>query len=300
MLPRSQIKAEFFLVFATLGWGINYPLMKMGLQLEQGTWFLFMRFLLSFLLLSPLLWLHRQHINAHSLKAGLICGLIFIPCVQLMNWGLHHTTASNAGFIFALFILWVPLTNALFFKTPISNPIKISMALGITGLAIIAQVHKLHLNIGDLAILICSLGYTFYILALDRYSTPKESTVITVIQLLVLSIGCMIIYSITKPEIHHINWSWQLIGILVLSTLLPSTFATWAQTRYQPDTTPERATLIFNLEPVFATIFAVWWLHEALTINMLIGGSLILAAMVWPNLAEYLHHHKLKKNQPLS
>lgn len=295
MLPRSQLRAEFFLVLATLGWGINYPLMKMALLIEQGIWVLFMRFMLSFVLLSPLLWIHRQHITRKSIKAGLICGLIFVPCVELMNLGLHYTTASNAGFIFALFIVWVPILNALLYKTPISQPIKVSMVLGVLGLAIIAQVQNLHFNLGDGLILLCSLGYTFYILALDRYSTHASSTVITVIQLLVLSIGCGLVYAAFKPDVHNINWSWQLIGILALSTLLPSTFATWAQTRYQPDTSPERATLIFNLEPVFATLFAVLWLREALTMNMIIGGAFILAAILYPTLASHLQKEAFSK-----
>ena len=56
-MPRTQIRAEMMLALATLGWGMNYPLMKMALQHELGIWTLAVRFSLSFFIMLPLLWM---------------------------------------------------------------------------------------------------------------------------------------------------------------------------------------------------------------------------------------------------
>lgn len=292
MIPRTQLRAEFFLVLACLGWGINYPLMKMALQLEQGVWVLAVRFALSAIIMLPLMWLQRRHINAGSIKIGLILGLILLPSVELMNWGLHYTSSSNAGFIFALCIIWVPVLNAYLSKTRINNQVRLSMLLGVTGLAIVAQVHQLHFNFGDLLILMSSFLMAVYILVIDRYGNEYSGTVLTTIQLLVLAIGCSLVYAMAKPESHQINWSWQLLAIILASCLMSSIFGTWAQTRFQADTTPDRATLIFNLEPIFATIFAAWWLHEAVGSNIIVGGGFIFAAILIPTLIRLLWRGK--------
>lgn len=286
MLQRPQLRAELFLALATLGWGMNYPLMKMALQLESGIWVLAARFSLSFVVMLPFLWLYRRYINAKSIKIGIVLGLIILPSVELMNWGLHYTSSANAGFIFALCIIWVPILNAYLNKTRISRQIKLSMTLGLIGLMVIANVFQLQVNFGDGLILICSFLYAIYVLVLDRYGQECSGMVMTVTQLGVLSLGCTVFYLLTKPEIHIINWSWSLVLIILASCLVSSTFATWAQTRYQADTTPDRATLIFNLEPIFATLFAAWWLNEKIGWNIIIGGSFILAAILLPTLAK--------------
>ena len=143
-------------------------------------------------------------------------------------------------------------------------------------------------------LLLCSLFDAPDILVLDRYGKSYSGIVMTAMQLLVLGVGCTVIYAIAKPAVHVINWSWQLVAIILASALVSSTFATWIQTRYQADTTPDRAALIFNLEPVFATIFATWWLHEAVGLNIIVGGSLILAAIIVPTVAKRLFDNKAR------
>ena len=56
---------------------------------------------------------------------------------------------------------------------------------------------------------------------------------------------------------------------------------TWAQA-HMPAT---RAAIVMTLEPVFAAGFAVAFGGESLTVRMLFGGSLVLAAMYLVELA---------------
>jgi drug/metabolite transporter (DMT)-like permease len=61
-----------------------------------------------------------------------------------------------------------------------------------------------------------------------------------------------------------------------------------------------RAAIVMTMEPVFATFFAVWLGGESLTRRMVIGGGLVLVAMVVVEVlarrrpgelpAETLHH----------
>ena len=56
---------------------------------------------------------------------------------------------------------------------------------------------------------------------------------------------------------------------------------TWAQAHLPPT----RAAIIMSMEPVFAALFAVLLGGESATIRMVVGGLLVLAAMLMAELA---------------
>jgi drug/metabolite transporter (DMT)-like permease len=51
---------------------------------------------------------------------------------------------------------------------------------------------------------------------------------------------------------------------------------TWAQAHLPPT----RAAIIMTMEPVFAALFAVLFGGESVTVRMILGGLLVLAAML--------------------
>ena len=56
---------------------------------------------------------------------------------------------------------------------------------------------------------------------------------------------------------------------------------TWAQAHLPPT----RAAIIMSMEPVFAALFAVLFGGESATVRMIVGGLLVLAAMLMAELA---------------
>jgi drug/metabolite transporter (DMT)-like permease len=65
------------------------------------------------------------------------------------------------------------------------------------------------------------------------------------------------------------------------TAILASIVATYIQTRYQHETTPVKAALMFSTEPVTATLLAVIVGMESLSIEkFLIGGIVILGVLI--------------------
>jgi drug/metabolite transporter (DMT)-like permease len=56
---------------------------------------------------------------------------------------------------------------------------------------------------------------------------------------------------------------------------------TWAQAHLPPT----RAAIIMSMEPVFAALFAVLFGGESATLRMIVGGLMVLAAMLLAELA---------------
>jgi drug/metabolite transporter (DMT)-like permease len=62
--------------------------------------------------------------------------------------------------------------------------------------------------------------------------------------------------------------------------LIAGALAMAAQTWAQAHLPPTRSAIIMSMEPVFAAFFAVLLGGESLTARMLVGGSMVLAAML--------------------
>jgi drug/metabolite transporter (DMT)-like permease len=58
------------------------------------------------------------------------------------------------------------------------------------------------------------------------------------------------------------------------------------QTRFQKETTPTRAVVIFSIEPVIATVIAYVLLGETLGALGVLGGALIVAGVLVSEFAE--------------
>jgi drug/metabolite transporter (DMT)-like permease len=78
------------------------------------------------------------------------------------------------------------------------------------------------------------------------------------------------------------------IAALAYLTILATVFTTYVQTRFQKDTTPTRAVIIFSIEPVIATVIAYILLGETLGTWGVVGGALIIAGVLVSEFADAL------------
>ena len=67
---------------------------------------------------------------------------------------------------------------------------------------------------------------------------------------------------------------------LLYMALIPGALAIVGQTWAQAHLPPTRTAIVMSMEPVFAAFFAVLLGGESLTSRMLLGGALVLAAML--------------------
>ena len=77
----------------------------------------------------------------------------------------------------------------------------------------------------------------------------------------------------------------SIAGLLYL-TLLATLLTTYVQTRYQKETTPTRAVVIFSIEPVVAAVLSYFMLGEVLGVPGMIGGALIIGGVLVSELSD--------------
>jgi drug/metabolite transporter (DMT)-like permease len=77
--------------------------------------------------------------------------------------------------------------------------------------------------------------------------------------------------------------------------LIPGALAIVGQTWAQAHLAPTRTAIVMSMEPVFAAFFAVLLGGESATVRMLVGGLLVLTAML---IVELVPHRRIEAEVP--
>ena len=113
---NTQVKADFMMLIVTMLWGSSYLFMKMGLDSLQGFNLIALRFCLAFLLAGIVFYKRLMKINSKTVLYGFLLGTILFLAISVVTMGLNFTSISNAGFLFSLSVVFVPLLLAIFFR----------------------------------------------------------------------------------------------------------------------------------------------------------------------------------------
>jgi len=236
------------------------------------------RFLLATMMVGVWTWKDIRQTTKKSLKAGVILGVLLGAGFALQPIGLKYTTASKAGFFTGTLVVLTPLLQiALERKIPTLGNI-IGVLLVSAGVYIFSAPGGDPINTGDILVLICALVFAFYIVYLDIFTKEKFDREIVFYQFVVtaaMGLGCT--WFIETPKL--VPTPGLIVSVLYLS-LFASTISLFIQSKYQRETTPTKAAIIYTMEPVLAAVIAYFALGEILSNSALLGASVMLAGLL--------------------
>lgn len=292
--PKRWI-AELLLLCVAAGWGIGFPVMKLAINSHSVLMVLGLRFALSSLILLPFSARKLGVMSLNTLAAGVGLGLLLGGAFIFLISGLQITTASNTGFLSGLSVIWVLLLSGpLAGKLPRLDAL-LATLFGIAGLYLMSDVSGWQLQWGDVLVIVGSIFTAVHIMVLDRLSHHHDNLTLTFLQIATMAIVFITLEHSRGGVGLPSTWDSDLVIALLVTALFSTVIAFWVQTHYQRYTTPLRAILIYNLEPVFSTFFAVWLLHETLSGNVLFGGALILVGMSLPAIVNLVDQYVRKR-----
>lgn len=286
LLNRRTLLAEVMLLNIAIAWGLGFPLMKDAMD-QHGMWtLLWLRFTLAALLVLPFALRRPRELTGGTLFTGSVLGALLFLTFAFLIGGLQYTSAANTGFVAGLTMLFVPVLERVVWRKPMSAGVKWSVLLGLAGLAVISQLSFERVALGDMLVLVGAVFSALQIIAADRLTLRHNAEWLTVIQ---LAAAALLFAALCLPSGQPLwpqNWDFSLWRAMLLTAGFATAFAFWVQMRFQNQTTPQRAALIFNLEPLFSALFAWWLLNEHIGSHVWLGGLLIVAAMtvavIWP------------------
>jgi drug/metabolite transporter (DMT)-like permease len=271
--------AVSLLLITTVFWGVTFTIVKGAIAKVDVFVFLAQRFLLSFVILLPGCLIRRKHFSWPLLKRGSILGLFLFASYALQTLGLRYTSASNAGFLTGLNVVFVPVISAFLFRQSIPNNVKLGVVFATAGLFLLCTNGTWAINRGDLLVILCAICVAWHLIYTGEYCRSNDVYWLTTIQLAVVALLSTLVARVNGHPIFI--WHPEILSALVICVLFATIFASLVQTSMQRFISPSQTALIFCMEPVFAALYAYWAAHERLGVFGLIGSVLIFAGMIF-------------------
>jgi len=279
----KRITAELFLLGTTFIWGGTFVIVKVGLEDISPLLLVAVRFSIAATLFFLLFYKQILPISRAALRKGSWLGLLLFLGFVLQTVGLNDTTPSKSAFITGTLVIFTPIFQLMIEK-------RAPKAGNIAGIVIVmiglwfltapaASLFQVGFSLGDGLTLLCAVVFGAYIVYLDLISKDGNNIQLTFLQILCTSILAWVsVWIFERPRfLPTENALWALAYSAILATIV----TTYVQTRYQRDTTPTRAAIIFTLEPVWAAALSFLLLHEKVgPLGMLGGGLIILGILI--------------------
>ena len=268
------------LVLTTLIWGTSFAFIKLSMTEIDPFTYTATRTLIASVTLTPALLARKLRgvVDYTSFKRGFITGLVYSTGLCLQAAGTAHTTPSISAFVTGLSSVHVHFYTAVILRV-YSVLDLLALILAITGLYVLTKPSG-GLGTGELLVLASTVFWALQILLVARYS--KSSLV----EFLAGNFTAGVLY-LPLALIQSPSLTGEVLVYLVYLALACSIGATLFQVLGQRYISATTASLIFLLEPVFATLFSVIMGLEEVDLYKVLGGSLILTALYVTTISEF-------------
>ncbi|MDR0521954.1 MAG: DMT family transporter [Planctomycetaceae bacterium] len=307
-------QAECLIFIAAAIWGLSYVFVNEGMNFASPALFLTIRFALALLItffffgclslrtLKPKTWLR-----------GLFLGMLFGGAYLLQTYAIKFTDIPKAAFITALVLPATPFVSLFLLKKPITVWNIAGVILAVFGVYLLVDPDLrafTNIRAGDV-IALCSVPlWAFYLNYIDIFTSEMEEDADTPKMLMLQFIGALPVLlaavllfespfginlhndEMTKGFLWNAPGLWKFFLCIGFLSLLGSFVLTFLQTAAQKYTTPVKAMIIFQCEPIIATVTSVWFYNETFGIKSVCGCCVILTAVLISELGGMIFQRK--------
>ena len=259
--------------------------------------------------------LTRQH-----WQMGAWTGLAFAAGFVLQIVGLNYVPASRSGFLTSLTVIFTPLATTAIERRPPRWPVVWGAATALVGTAILTGMIELskpfglrfandalsRIGPGDWLTAGAAIIFTLQILLIDRFSRRMPAGQLTpgmFAATLAIGIGVFSSGHMMQPPKGGLSiWyglleNGSFVSLILFMSIFCTVLAFYWMNKYQAHVTPAQAALIYTLEPIFATLWAMVlpgvissfthldYASERPGWPLLVGGVLVVAGnamALWP------------------
>jgi drug/metabolite transporter (DMT)-like permease len=258
-------------------WSTTFAVMKESLGSISPALLVLIRFAIAVAVVY-VLFRRRIEFTWLNLLKGVAIGIPEYLGFMLQVTGLTMTTASKNAFITGLCVVIAPVLSFLFLREKRSWKVVLALILAVNGLWIISFGFTLRvgaMGMGDFLTLLSALAFGVQVFMIHLFSHRDSFYATTFFQLLAVAI-CSLAYALATKQtlvVNPVSWP-SLLYLAIFTTVITLLL----QNRFQHDVTVAQASVIYSLEPVFATLLAVLFIGEQMGPAVLVGGVLLFVA----------------------
>lgn len=299
-MKQSSVKNLFLLLIAAMIWGSAFVAQSMGMEFVGPYTFLAVRnyigcgFLMGFLAIQNRLRPTEKRpkdvitgdksTRSQLVKASICAGCVLFVAAILQQIGIAYTTVGKAGFLTAMYIIFVPFLSLILFRKRLPKLIWLCVGLAVVGMALLCLKESLMLSIGDTLVLLCAVAFSGHILVLDHFTETVEPVRLSCLQFLT----CAVVSTLPMLLFERPTLDILLAAALPIlyAGVLSSGVAYTLQAVAQKGCDPTIASLVMCLESVFSAVFGWMILGQALSLREGVGCCLMFAAIALAQLPD--------------
>ncbi|MGW0416884.1 DMT family transporter [Streptomyces collinus] len=284
--PRRAWHTDLPVLLVAAFWGASYLAAKDVTTARTVLAVLVLRFALALPVLAVAGWRPLRALTGAQWRGAALLGLIVSGIFLLETYGVVHTSATNAGLVISLTMIFTPLAEAAAERTRPTPPFLGAAALSVLGVVLLTQgAGFTRPSLGDLLMLLAALARTLHVLVMSRLRAVRGAGALplTTVQLgtgvavfAVLSAGTGQSPWATAAGFGVRQWA-GLLFLGVLCTLVAFFVQMWAVRR----TSPSRVGLLLGTEPLWAAAAGIALGGDRLGAVGLAGGVLVLVGTAW-------------------
>lgn len=291
MSKNKNALGVVMLFLAALIWGSAFSAQSIGARYVNAYTFLAIRSWISVIAMIPVVYFFKKKNTGNSNKytdkraykktlfiASLCSGFFLFFASAMQQIGIKESNASKAGFITALYVIFVPIISIIFFKIKEGIRLWISVVLSVAGLFLLCIHNGFNLEYGDVILLFSALLFALQIITVGHFVKKVDVLDLSIFQFLVVAVFSGIVMIVfEKPTVEMIIKAMpSLLFVGVFSGACGYTLQNIGQQYVRPSV----ASLLMSLESVFSAIFAWIILGEVLRNRELSGAVLMFVAIV--------------------
>ncbi|MEK6648352.1 MAG: DMT family transporter [Actinomycetota bacterium] len=281
-MTRRLRLAPFALLTVSAMWGSTFVLMKDAIKRQDVNSFLFSRFALAVVVMILLRPQVVKHFSKDLLSKGFFAGCFLGFGYILQTLGLARTTAAVTGFVTGLYVVATPLIGAVILHQKIEKRTWGYVAIATLGLGLLS-LHGWSVGTGELLVLGSAIAFAAHIIALEQWSSGRDAYALTIVQLAT----CALLSGLASlKDGFHTPPDRGVWGVVIFTAIFATAIAFIVQTWSQAHMASTKVAVILTMEVVFAAFFAVLFGGETLTLQIALGGVLVVTAMYFIVLAQ--------------
>ncbi|WP_442756636.1 DMT family transporter [Methylocystis sp. JAN1] len=295
----NRVRADLLLMAVSIIWGTAFIAQKHANSSMGPVSFVGARFLLSFVALAPLAFYEHNNPTGSRLKkedlglAGLV-GLCLFVGSTLQQIGLVTTTATNGGFLTALYVIFIPFIVWIITGARPRLIVLAASVVSVMGAWLLTEQGRFHgWTAGDALVLIADIAWAAGISLVPIFLSRVDRPFFLAFAQYGVTAALGMICGLSFEPFSREGWAMAFPAILyagVFSGAIAFTLQIFAQ-KYTP---PAEAGLIMSLESVFAALAGAALLSERLTGSGVLGCVLILLGVVAVEVGPALRNVKLR------
>lgn len=288
----QRLQGSLILLLTAVLWGMGFIAQKLGMDYMQPFSFSGIRNILAAVALVPIVILLNKSDRKKGIPkkdtrstfiGGLCCGLALFVAANIQQIGIQYTTAGKAGFITAMYIVFVPFIG-FFLGKRVRLLFVFSLIIAVIGLYFLCIKEGFSVGKGDVIILACAVVFAVHILVIDHFVQSANPVAMSCIQFVVVGILSLVVaFFIENITAESVRLA---LPALVYGGVVSSGMGYTLQIVGQVKVPSSIASLIMSLESVFAVIFGAIFLHDVMSPKELLGCVLVFTAVILSQLPE--------------